>query len=192
MLFRTFLSKGSLETLYSSMTFNFPMSVRISNPLFIVGLFDCFRGWGRLIRFCEGFQFAFPGFCHWWDVKLPGEFSFIFQGFCFHLRLTDLKLTPSSLFYFLFFYLPIEWQEVTKRFPAVRLGVEGDSRETPTVSSLVVVMYAEELRLYNQAPTEISLEMSVDPAASTIGEADNAIYFIGEQFTARLRFPFPS
>ena len=97
-----------------------------------------------------------------------------------------------TLFFFFFFYLPIEWQEVTKRFPAVRLGVEGDSRETPTVSSLVVVMSAEELRLYSQAPAEISLEMSVDPTASTIGEADNVIYFIGEQFTARLRFPVPS
>ena len=36
------------------------MSVRILNLIFIVGLFECFCGWGRLIRLCEGFWFAFP------------------------------------------------------------------------------------------------------------------------------------
>ena len=47
----------------------------------------------------------------------------------------------------------------------------------PTVSNLVVAMSAEELRLYNQVPVEISLEMSNGSIASTVMDADNAIYF---------------
>ena len=62
-------------------------------------------------------------------------------------------------------------------------------REMPTTSSLVVVMYVEELRLYCQVPTKISLEMSDDLATSTIGEADNSIYFTEDQFATGLRFP---
>ena len=42
MLLRTFLSNEPSETLDSLTTFNFPVSVRISNLLFIVGLFECF------------------------------------------------------------------------------------------------------------------------------------------------------
>ena len=63
--------------------------VRFSILLFIVGLFGCF--WGRPIRFSEGFWFAFLRFYHWWGVKPPGGIYFIFQGFCFHLRLMGLK-----------------------------------------------------------------------------------------------------
>ena len=81
MLLRTFLSKEPSKTLDSSTTSDFPVSVRISNLLFIVGLFECFCGWGRPIRFYEGFWFAFPRFCHWWDVKPLGGISFIFRGF---------------------------------------------------------------------------------------------------------------
>ena len=53
----------------------------------------------------------------------------------------------------------------------------GTPRETPTASSLVVAISAEELRLYSQDPAEISLEMSDGPATSTVGEADNVFYF---------------
>ena len=56
---RTFLSKKLLETLDSSTIVDFLVSVRISNLLFIVSLFECFCGWGRPIRFCEGFRFSF-------------------------------------------------------------------------------------------------------------------------------------
>ena len=68
-----------------------------------------------------------PRFYHWWDVKPRGggEISFIFRGLRFHLRFMDLKLTPSSIIFILFFYLPVKWQEVTKRFPTIRLGVRG-------------------------------------------------------------------
>ena len=62
-------------------------------------------------------------------------------------------------------------------------------QETPTVSSLVVVMSAEELRLYYQVPAEISLEMSDDLDTSTVKEADSAIYFTREQFAVGLCFP---
>ena len=51
-LLRTFLD--------SLRTFDFPVSVRISNFLFIVGLFECFCGCGHPIRFYEGFWFTFP------------------------------------------------------------------------------------------------------------------------------------
>ena len=46
--------------------------------------------------------------------------------------------------------------------------------------------------LYSQVPTEISLEMSDGPTTSTVGEANNVIYFTQEQFNAQLRFPVPS
>ena len=65
-------------------------------------------------------------------------------------------------------------------------------REAPTASSLVASMSVEELRLYSQVPAEICLKMSDDPAASTIGEADNVICFTREQFAIGLHFPTPS
>ena len=61
-----------------------------------------------------------------------------------------------------------------------------------TASNLVATMSTKELRLYNQVPVEISLEMLDGPTTSTIGEADNAIYFTGEEFAAWLCFPVPS
>ena len=70
---------------------------------------------GILLGSAKVFGSRFPRFCHWWDVKPPRGMSFIFQGFRFHL----LKLTPF------FFVLLVEWQEVTKWFPTIRLGVEG-------------------------------------------------------------------
>ena len=63
--------------------------------------------------------------------------------------------------------------------------------EKPIASTLVAAMSAEELRLYNQVPTKINLEMSDGLTTSTIGEADNAIYFIREQFAQGLPFPVP-
>ena len=68
----------------------------------------------------------------------------------------------------------------------------GTPRETPTTSSLVVTMYAEELRLYSQIPIEISLETSDGTTSSTFREVDNAVYFSQEQFAARLLLPVPS
>ena len=62
----------------------------------------------------------------------------------------------------------------------------------PIESSLVAAISIKELRLYIQVPIEISLEMSDDPTASTVGEADNDIYFSREQFVVGLRFPIPS
>ena len=64
--------------------------------------------------------------------------------------------------------------------------------ETPITSSLVAAMSVEELRLYNQVSVEISMEMLDDSATSTVGEADNVIYFTREQFVVGLRFPVPS
>ena len=68
----------------------------------------------------------------------------------------------------------------------------GIPRETPTASSLVVALSADELRLYSEIPAKISLETSYGATTSTIGEADNVVYFTLEQFAARLRFPVPS
>ena len=62
----------------------------------------------------------------------------------------------------------------------------------PIASSLVSAISIKELRLYIQVPIEISLEMSDDPTSSTVGEADNDIYFSREQFVVGLRFPIPS
>ena len=65
-------------------------------------------------------------------------------------------------------------------------------QEMPTANSLVVTMSVEEPRLYSQVPAEISLEMSDDPATSTVVEPNNVIYFTQEQFSVRLRFLIPS
>ena len=105
-LLRTFLSKEPSEILDPSTTFGFPMSVRVSNLLLIVGWFRCF--WGHLIRFREGFWFAFLRFCQWWDVKPLGGIYFIFRGFCFHLCLVSLKMTPSCPFFFCLFACRME------------------------------------------------------------------------------------
>ena len=48
----------------------------------------------------------------------------------------------------------------------------------PTISILVVAMSTEELRLHNQIPTESSLGTLDGAATTTIGEADNVVYFI--------------
>ena len=103
----------------------------------------------------------------------------------------DLKLTPSSvLFIYLFAYRMVRgYKEVSSSQAGRRRGTP---LETSIVSSLVDAMSAEELRLYNQVPTKISLEMSDGPVASTIEEADNVIYFTREQFVVGLRFPVPS
>ena len=58
--------------------------------------------------------------------------------------------------------------------------MRGTPRETPSASSLVAAMSVEELRLYNQIPAEISLEMLGSFATSTFGETDNAVYFTWE------------
>ena len=62
----------------------------------------------------------------------------------------------------------------------------------PTTSSLVAAMFVEELRLYNQIPAKINLEMSYDSTTSIVGEVDNAIYFTWEQFVAGFHLPVPS
>ena len=68
----------------------------------------------------------------------------------------------------------------------------GPSRESPTASGLVTSMSVEKLRSFCRVPEGISLELSNGPAFSTIGEANNAIYFTREQFADGLRFPISS
>ena len=68
----------------------------------------------------------------------------------------------------------------------------GTPQETPIASSLVVFTYAEELRLFSQIPTEISLETSDDGATSTFREADNVVYFVRKRFATGLCPPVPS
>ena len=53
-------------------------------------------------------------------------------------------------------------------------------------------MFEEELRLYNQIPTEISLETSDGATTTTVGEAYNVVYFTREQFAAGLHLTVPS
>ena len=68
--------------------------------------------------------------------------------------------------------------------------------ETPIIRSLVATMSIEELRSFNQVPTDIRLEVAEGPTAPNIrggggGGADNVIYFTREQFAARLCFLIP-
>ena len=78
---QTFLSKEPLETLNSSTTIDFLVSVHISNLFFIISLFECFCGWGLLLGFAKVFNSHFHRFCHLWDVKPPGGFFSSFDGF---------------------------------------------------------------------------------------------------------------
>ena len=67
--------------------------------------------------------------------------------------------------------------------------MKGSSRESPTASSLVSSMSIEELRSFYRVSDGISLEFLDGSACSTVGQADNVVYFTQEQFTTRLRFP---
>ena len=53
----------------------------------------------------------------------------------------------------------------------------GTPRETPTVSTLVAAMSVEDLRSFRQVPTAIRLEESDRTTTSTMGVADNVVYF---------------
>ena len=68
----------------------------------------------------------------------------------------------------------------------------GTSRESPTAISLVAAMSVEELRSFCQVPNDISLELSNGAVVSTVGWADNTVYFTQEQFATGLRFPISS
>ena len=81
---------------------------------------------GVLLVFADVFGLVSLGFIPGALPNPQGRFLFPFEGsflssfffFCF----TGLKLTLSST---PFFYLPVEWQEVMKRFRPVRLSVGG-------------------------------------------------------------------
>ena len=49
-------------------------------------------------------------------------------------------------------------------------------------------MSMEELRFLCRVPDGINFELSNEPTISTVGEADNVIYFTRKQFVAGLRF----
>ena len=70
--------------------------------------------------------------------------------------------------------------------------MRGSIRESPIASNLVASMPMEESRSFCRVPDDISLELSDGPTFSTIGEADNVVYFTREQFPAGLRFPVSS
>ena len=96
--------KEPSETLDSSITFDFPMSVRISNLYFIFSLFTRFCGWGRPIRFYEGFRFAFSRFCHLWDVKTSKGDFFYLSRVLFPSSLNGSQADPLLFFFFFFFF----------------------------------------------------------------------------------------
>ena len=53
----------------------------------------------------------------------------------------------------------------------------GAPREMRTASNLVTAMSAEDLRSFRQVHAAIRLEMLDDVATSTMGAADNVVYF---------------
>ena len=73
------------------------------------------------------------------------------------------------------------------------MGIRGGTPwETPTASSLVAAMSAEDLRSFRQVPVAIRLEMSDGVATSTTGAANNVVYFTREKFTTGLCLHVPS
>ena len=65
---------------------------------------------------------------------------------------------------------------------------KGSSRESPITSNLVSSMSMEELRSFCRVPDGISLELLNKSARSTVGQADNVIFFTWEQFAVGLHF----
>ena len=112
--------------------------------------------------------------------------SFVFRGF-YRRCLKGLKLI---LFFCLF---PCRMTRGHEETSTSQIGRKrGISQEMPTISSLVVAMFVEELRSFSQVPVDIRLEVADGPAAPTIGGADNAVYFTREQFVVELVFHIPS
>ena len=68
----------------------------------------------------------------------------------------------------------------------------GPFLELPTTSSLIVVVFVEELRSFFQVPTDISLELLDGAVVLTVRWAYNTIYFTQEHFSGILRFPISS
>ena len=68
----------------------------------------------------------------------------------------------------------------------------GTPRESPTASILVVAMSVKELRSFCQVHVDISLELSDGATVSTIGGANDVVYFTWEQFATGLHFPISS
>ena len=66
-------------------------------------------------------------------------------------------------------------EEVTSTNRAERRRLS--PRESPSASSLVVAMSMEELRFFCQVSADISLELLDIAAVSTLGWADNSVYF---------------
>ena len=69
---------------------------------------------------------------------------------------------------------------------------KGSSQESPTASSLMSFMSMEKLRSFYRVPNGISLEFSDESTLSTVGQADNVVYFTQEKFLDGLRFPVSS
>ena len=103
-LMRTFLSKEPSKTLDSSTNFDFPVSVHISNLIFIVGLFECFCGWRRPIRLCEGFWFAFPRLSLVECKTSRGDFFYL-SRVLFPSSLNGPQAGPFSFLFLLFICL---------------------------------------------------------------------------------------
>ena len=102
----------------------------------------------------------------------------------------DLRLTPSSSLSFLFSCrMEKDHEEVSTSKAGRRRGTP---REMPTASNLIAAMPTEELRLYIQISTEIGMETSNGETTTTVGEANNVVYFTQEHFVAELHLPISS
>ena len=112
--------------------------------------------------------------------KIPeGDFFFLSRSFFFFFFL--LYGPQVDPFFFSIFLFVCRMERGHKGVSTSQARHKrGIPWETPTTSSLVDVMSAEELRLYSQIPVKISLETLDSGATSTIREAGNVIYFTRE------------
>ena len=91
----------------------------------------------------------------------------------------NMELTPLSFVLLLLSACSMaRSQEETSTGQAGRRS--GPCRDTPLVSSIISSLSMEELRSYCQIPGTIDIELPDDPAESTIGEEDGAVYFTRE------------
>ena len=136
------------------MAFDFSVSVFNSNLFRVASLLRCRCCWRSSTSFCDsfwGFWFVFLRFCPWWVVESSGEISFSFRGLFFLFLLYGPQVDHFFFSLFLFACRMTRGHEEVSTSPA--RCIRGTPRETPTASSLVDVMSAEELRLYSQIHT---------------------------------------
>ena len=89
-------------------------------------------------------------------------------------------------------FLPIEWQELTKRIPPVILSVRGGPSGNGHCKKRNNCYVCRGLKVLQKSPYHHQIRDVRCAATLTTGAKDNALYFTREQFSIGLYLPIPS